>query len=104
MTSQKKSRKKFTNSLEKIFYAIHFLKQFNVSTQKQAHIKKLILESFHQLQNDKNIKNQFKLITKSRLIKEMNQIGPLRVGQRYYFMRNSKKYLKTIYGSTNSCA
>jgi hypothetical protein len=70
-----------TNSLEKVFHAIDFLEQFNVSTQKQAHIKKLIVESFHQLQEHNRIENQFKLITKSGLIKEINKISPLRVGQ-----------------------
>jgi uncharacterized protein YjbI with pentapeptide repeats len=32
-----------TNSLEKVFHATDFLNQFNVSTQKQAHIKELIV-------------------------------------------------------------
>lgn len=49
------------NSLEKVFYATDFLDQFNVSTQKQANIKKLIVESFHQLQHHNRIKNKFKL-------------------------------------------
>ena len=44
-----------TNSLEKVFYATDFLEQFNVSTQKQAHIKKLIVQLFHQLQEDQNL-------------------------------------------------
>jgi hypothetical protein len=70
-----------TNNLEKVFHATDFLKQFNVSTQKQAHIKKLIVQSFHQLQEDNRIQNQFKLITKSGRIKEINKISPLRVGQ-----------------------
>jgi hypothetical protein len=37
------------NSLEKVFHAADFLEQFNVSTQKQAHIKKLIVQ--HPIQN-----------------------------------------------------
>jgi hypothetical protein len=41
------------NSLEKVFHAADFLEQFNVSTQKQAHIKKLIVQSFNELQEDK---------------------------------------------------
>jgi hypothetical protein len=69
------------NSLEKVFHAADFLEQFNVSTQKQAHIKKLIVQSFNELQDDNRIKNKFKLMTKSGLIKEMNKISPLRVGQ-----------------------
>ncbi|MGK0448173.1 MAG: long-subunit acyl-CoA synthetase (AMP-forming) [Polaribacter sp.] len=40
------------NSLEKVFHAADFLEQFNVSTQKQAHIKKLIVQSFNELQKD----------------------------------------------------
>ena len=48
-----------TNSLEKVFHLIDFLDQFNVSTQKQANIKKLIVESFHQLQYHNRIKNKF---------------------------------------------
>jgi len=70
-----------TNSLEKVFHATDFLEQFNLSTQKQAHIKKLIVESFHQLQEDNRIQNQFKLITKSGIIKEIHKIYPLRIGQ-----------------------
>ena len=70
-----------TNSLEKVFHATDFLEQFNVSTQKKANIKKLIVESFHQLQEDNRIQNQFKLITKSGRIKETDKISPLRVGQ-----------------------
>lgn len=70
-----------TNSLEKVFHVIDFLEQFNVSTQKQAHIKKLIVESFHQLQKHNQIQNKFKLTTKYGLIKKIDKISPLRVGQ-----------------------
>ena len=38
-----------TNSLEKVFDVKPFLDQFNVSTQKKAYIKKLIVQSFDQL-------------------------------------------------------
>jgi hypothetical protein len=41
----------------------------------------MYVQSFNQLQEDNRIKNQFKLITKPRLIKETNKISPLRVGQ-----------------------
>lgn len=70
-----------TNSLEKVFHATDFLDQFNVSTQKQANIKKLIVESFHQLQQDNRIKNKFKLVTKSGKVQETNKLVPLRIGQ-----------------------
>ena len=39
-----------THSLEKKFYVNHFLSKFNVSKQKQAYIKKLIVQQFHYLQ------------------------------------------------------
>ena len=58
-----------TNSLEKVFDVKAFLDQFNVSTQKQAQIKRFIVQAFNQLQEDNRIKNQFKLITKSGRIK-----------------------------------
>lgn len=70
-----------TNRLEKVFCVIDFLEQFNLSTQKQAHIKKLIVESFHQLQKHNRIQNKFKLTTKKGLIQEINKISPLQVGQ-----------------------
>ena len=70
-----------TNSLEKVFHAIDFLDQFNVFTQKQANIKKLIVESFHQLQNDNRIKNKFKLVTKSGKVQETNKLVPLKIRQ-----------------------
>lgn len=38
-----------THSLEKKFYVNHFLSQFNVSKQKQAYIKKLIVQEFNYL-------------------------------------------------------
>ena len=70
-----------TNSLEKVFHAIDFLDQFNVSTQKQANIKKLIAESFHHLQHHNRIKNKFKLVTKSGKVQETNKLVPLKIGQ-----------------------
>ncbi len=70
-----------TDSLKKVFHATDFLDQFNVSTQKQANIKKLIVESFHQLQQDNCIKNKFKLVTKSGKVQETNKLVPLRIGQ-----------------------
>ena len=53
------------HSLEKKFYVNHFLIQFNVAKQKQAYIKKLIIQEFNYLQQKSFIKNQFQLITKS---------------------------------------
>ena len=41
-----------THSLQKNFYVNHFLNQFNVSKQKQAYIKKLIVQEFHYLQQE----------------------------------------------------
>jgi len=70
-----------TNSLEKVFHATDFLHQFNVSTQKQANIKKVIVESFHQLQQDNRTKNKFKLVTKSGKVQETNKLVSLRIGQ-----------------------
>ncbi|MEJ2242832.1 MAG: hypothetical protein P8Y18_11950 [Candidatus Bathyarchaeota archaeon] len=70
-----------TNSLEKVFHAKDFLDQFNVSTQKQANIKKLIVESFHQLQHHNRIKNKFKLVTKSGKVQETDKLVPLKIGQ-----------------------
>lgn len=70
-----------TDSLEKVFHATDFLDQFNVSTQKQANIKKLIAESFHQLQHHNRIKNKFKLVTKSGKVQETNKLVPLKIGQ-----------------------
>jgi len=61
--------------------ATDFLDQFNVSTQKQANIKKLIVESFHQLQHDNRIKNKVKLVTKSEKVQETNKLVPLKIGQ-----------------------
>ena len=70
-----------TNSLERVFYGTDFLDQFNVSTQNQANIKKLIVELFHQLQYHNRIKNKFKLVTKSRKVQETNKLVPLKIGQ-----------------------
>ena len=62
------------NSLEKVLDVKDFFDQYTLSQQKQSHIKKLIVQAFHQLQKDNPIKNQFKLITKSELIKEIDKL------------------------------
>jgi len=43
--------------------------------------KVIKVESFHQLQNHNQIQNKLKLTTKNGLIKEINKISPLQVGQ-----------------------
>ena len=43
--------------------------------------KVIKVKSFHQLQNHNRIQNKLKLTTKNGLIKEVNQISPLKVGQ-----------------------
>jgi hypothetical protein len=70
-----------THSLEKKFCGNHFLSQFNVSKQKQAYIKKLIVQEFNYLQEESFIKNQFQLITKSGIIQKVDKLIPLRIGQ-----------------------
>ena len=44
-------------------------------------LKKLIVESFHQLQQDNRIKNKFKLVTQSGKVQETNKLVPLKIGQ-----------------------
>ena len=70
-----------TNSLEKVFDVKPFLDQFNVSTQKKAYIKKLIVQSFDQLKEHNLIENQFQLITKSGITQKIDKLIPLRIGQ-----------------------
>ena len=70
-----------TNSLEKVFDVKPFLDQFNVSTQKKAYIKKLIVQSFDQLKEHNCIENQFQLITKSGITQKTDKLIPLRIGQ-----------------------
>lgn len=70
-----------THSLEKKFYVNYFLSQFNVSKQKQAYIKKLIVQEFNSLQQKSFIQNQFQLITKSGIIQKVNKLTPLKIGQ-----------------------
>ena len=70
-----------TNSLEKVFDVKPFLDQFNVSTQKKAYIKKLIVQSFDQLKEHNCIENQFQLITKSGITQKIDKLIPLRIGQ-----------------------
>jgi len=70
-----------TNSLEKVFDVKPFLDQFNVSTQKKAYIKKLIIQSFDQLKEHNCIENQFQLITKSGITQKIDKLIPLRIGQ-----------------------
>jgi len=70
-----------TNSLEKVFDVKSFLDQFNVSTQKKAYLKKLIVQSFDQLKEHNCIENQFRLITKSGITKKVEILIPLKIGQ-----------------------
>jgi hypothetical protein len=70
-----------TNSLEKVFDVKPFLDQFNVSTQKKAYIKKLIIQSFDQLKEHNCIENQFQLITKSGITQKIDKLIPLKIGQ-----------------------
>ena len=70
-----------TNSLEKVFDVKVFLDQFNLSTQKKAHIKKLIVQLFHQLQKHKRIEKKFKLVSKSGITQKVDKLIPLRIGQ-----------------------
>ena len=69
-----------------------FLQQFNGSQQKKAQLKKLISQTFKELQENKIIQNQFKLITKSGKIKEIDELIPLRIGQSktiYFYISTS---------------
>ena len=70
-----------TNSLEKVFYAETFLDQFSVSKQKQAQIKRFIVETFNELQKYELIEKQFKLTNKSGRTKETDKLIPLLIGQ-----------------------
>lgn len=70
-----------THSLEKKFYINYFLSQFNVSKQKQAYIKKLIVQEFNSLQQKSFIENQFQLITKSGITQKVDKLTPLKIGQ-----------------------
>lgn len=45
------------------------------------HTKKRIVQAFDQLQEDNPIKNQLKLITKSEIIKKIDELIPLKIGQ-----------------------
>lgn len=79
-----------TNSLQKVFDVKLFLDQFNLSTQKKAYIKKLIVQSFDQLIEHNCIKNQFQLITKFGITPKNDKLIFLRIGQTktiYMFIR-----------------
>ena len=69
------------NSLEKKFYVKTFLDQFNISTQKRAQIKKLIVKSFEKLHQANLIENQFKLLTKNTTIKKCDKLTSLIIGR-----------------------
>ena len=70
-----------TNPLQKVFYTNLFLKQFNVSTNKERQIKQLIVEAFSELQSQKFIQYKFSVVKKSGEIKQVNSLTCLLVGQ-----------------------
>lgn len=69
--------------LEKVLEIQDSLEQFNLSTQKKASIKKLIIESLSQLKKHARIENKLKLIMKSGLIQEIDieNLSALILGQ-----------------------
>lgn len=77
-------------SLEKVFYIEVFLEQFNISTSKKAVIKKDIVKTFSQLQMCGIIKNYYRVVKKSKQIKEVDTLTNLLIGQtnRIYFYEN----------------
>lgn len=62
-------------SLQKKFYVETFLAQFPISNQKKTEVKKLILISFNELENNKLIQAKFKIIKKNDTVIETNKLN-----------------------------